>query len=533
MAKFIFVTGGVVSSLGKGINASSIGRLLKNRGLKVFMQKFDPYINVDPGNMSPLQHGEVFVTDDGAETDLDLGHYERFIDENLSKYSSVTTGKVYLKVIDKERKGEYGGKTVQVVPHITDTIKEYCYKAAENSHADIIITELGGTVGDIEGLPFLEAIRQMRRDVGYNNTLYVHNTLVPYISASQELKTKPTQHSVKELQSLGISPDIIILRSERKIPQKDKEKIALFCNVNIEAVIEAIDCKYLYEIPLNLAKQHIDDYIVRHFGLEAAPLDMSEWTKMVENIKKAKKEVTITVVGKYPLQDAYLSIHEALKHAAWHHQASVKIEYIDAETVDIDNVEELLSKTDGILVPGGFGERAAIGKMVAIRYAREHKIPYFGICFGMQLSLIEYARNVLGYPEAGSTEFSENCKMPIIDLKFSKRGMENHMRLGLYDCHLALGTKIYGAYQVQDIRERHRHRFEFNNQYKKIYENTDMVFSGINLENDIVETIELKNHPWFVACQYHPEFLSRPNKPHPLFLGFIKTSLDIRETKSL
>ncbi len=533
MAKFIFVTGGVVSSLGKGINASSIGRLLKNHGLKVFMQKFDPYINVDPGNMSPLQHGEVFVTDDGAETDLDLGHYERFIDENLSRYSSVTTGKVYLKVIDKERKGEYGGKTVQVVPHITDTIKEYCYKAAENSQADIVITEIGGTVGDIEGLPFLEAIRQMRRDVGYNNTLYVHNTLVPYISASQELKTKPTQHSVKELQSLGISPDIIILRSERKIPQKDKEKIALFCNVNIEAVIEATDCKYLYEIPLNLAKQHIDDYIIHHFGLSTNPLDMSEWIKMVENIKSAKKETLVTVVGKYPLQDAYLSINEALKHAGWQYKTNVKIEYIDAETVDEENVNLLLGKADGILVPGGFGERAAIGKMEAIRYARENKIPYFGICFGMQLSLIEYARNVLGYKEAGSTEFCENCKMPIIDLKFSKRSMENHMRLGLYDCHLMPGTKIYDVYQTSDIKERHRHRFEFNNNYRKIYENTDVVFSGINLENDIVETIELKNHPWFVACQYHPEFLSRPNKPHPLFLGFMNAVIAEREKKNI
>lgn len=527
MAKYIFVTGGVVSSLGKGINASSIGRLLKNRGLKVFMQKFDPYINVDPGNMSPLQHGEVFVTDDGAETDLDLGHYERFIDENLSRHSSITTGKIYLKVIDKERHGEYGGGTVQVIPHITNAIKDAVYDAAKHSGADVIISEIGGTVGDIESLPYLEAIRQVRREVGYNSTLYIHNTLVPYLEASKEIKTKPTQHSVKELRSLGINPDVIILRSEKPIGEKDKEKIALFCDVDINAVIEARDVKNLYEIPLNLAKQNLDDYIVKHFLLETAPLDMTEWEDMVKKVKSAKGEVTIGIVGKYvALRDAYLSVSEALKHASIHLGTNIKINYIDASSMTDDNAEEMLKGNDGILVPGGFGERAVRGKMRAIKYVRENKIPYFGICLGMQLSLIEYARNVLGYKKATSREFDEEAQMPVIDLKYSEKGIGNPMRLGLFPCKLKEGTKIREAYGEEFIKERHRHRFEFNNSYECIYDDTDVVFSGINPECHIIETIELTNHPWFVACQFHPEFLSRPTRPHPLFCGFVKASIE-------
>jgi CTP synthase len=522
MAKYIFVTGGVVSSLGKGINASSIGRLLKNRGLKVFMQKFDPYINVDPGNMSPLQHGEVFVTDDGAETDLDLGHYERFIDENLSRHSSITTGKIYLKVIDRERHGEYGGGTVQVIPHITNAIKEAVYEASSFSGADVVITEIGGTVGDIESLPYLEAIRQVRREVGFNNALFIHNTLVPYIEASKEIKTKPTQHSVKELRSLGINPDVIILRSEKAISDSEKEKIALFCDVDVKAVIEARDVKNIYEIPLNLAKQKLDEIIINHFQIEANPLDLSEWEEMLKKAKACTGELNIALVGKYvALKDAYLSVSEALKHAAIYAGTNIKINYVDASAINETNVEEMLKGNDGILVPGGFGERAVHGKMFAIRYAREKQIPFFGICLGMQLALIEFARNVLGYKKATSREFDENATMPVIDLKYSEKGIGNFMRLGLFDCELKEGTKIKDAYQKPLIKERHRHRFEFNNSYECIYDDSDLIFTGTNPETGIKETIELKNHPWFVACQFHPEFLSRPTKPHPLFSGFI------------
>lgn len=522
MAKFIFVTGGVVSSLGKGINASCIGRLLKSRGLKVFMQKFDPYINVDPGNMSPLQHGEVFVTDDGAETDLDLGHYERFIDENLSKHSSVTTGKIYLRVIEKERHGVYQGKTVQVIPHITNEIKEAIYDVADYSQADVIITEVGGTVGDIESLPFLEAIRQVRREIGVNNTLYIHNTLVPYLESSKEIKTKPTQHSVKELRSLGINPDIIILRSDKPISKNEKEKIALFCDVNYDAVIEARNVKNIYEIPIKLAEQKLDEYIVNHFGLQTNPLDLSEWLTMIEKVKNQKGEIEIAIVGKYvSLQDAYLSIIEALKHAGIHLGVNVKINFVDAEKVTRENVKELLATSQGILVPGGFGERAIHGKINAITYAREKKIPYFGICLGMQLAVIEYARNVLNYPEASSSEF-DDTSMPLIDLNYSEKDMGTKMRLGLYPCELKEGTKIKEAYGVDRIQERHRHRYEFNNKYLDLFKNTDLIFSGINPESQIIEAIELKNHPWFVACQFHPEFLSRPTRPHPLFMGFLK-----------
>ncbi len=526
MAKYIFVTGGVVSSLGKGINASSIGRLLKNRGIKVFMQKFDPYINVDPGNMSPLQHGEVFVTDDGAETDLDLGHYERFIDENLSRHSSVTTGKIYLKVIERERRGEYGGGTVQVIPHITNAIKESVYDAAKFSGADVVITEIGGTVGDIESLPFLEAIRQVRREVGAGNAIFIHNTLVPYLDSSKEIKTKPTQHSVKELRSIGINPDVIILRCEKPISDSEKAKIALFCDVDVKAVIEARDVKHLYEIPINLAKQKLDQYIVNLLNINAQELDMTEWENVVKKVRSCTGELNIGLVGKYvALRDAYLSVAEALKHASYELGVNLKINYIDASTLNRENVNELLAGNDGILVPGGFGERAALGKIEAIRYARENKIPYFGICLGMQLSIIEYARNVLGFENATSREFNDDTDMPIIDVRYSEKNIGGFMRLGLFKCELKDNTIIKNLYNQEVINERHRHRFEFNNDYKHLFENTDFVFSGINKEHDMVETIELKNHPYFVACQFHPEFLSRPTKPHPLFLGFVKASM--------
>lgn len=527
MAKHIFVTGGVVSSLGKGINASSLGRLLKSRGLKVFMQKFDPYINVDPGNMSPLQHGEVFVTDDGAETDLDLGHYERFIDENLSRHSSVTTGKIYLRVIEKERHGAYGGGTVQVIPHITNEIKESIYAAGKDSGADIVITEIGGTVGDIESLPFLEAIRQVRREKGYNNTLYIHNTLVPYLESSREIKTKPTQHSVKELRSIGINPDIIILRTDKAISKKDREKIALFCDVNLENVILAKDVRNLYEIPLNLAKQNLDKIVIDQFQLELKDSDLDEWDSLLEKVQNQKGEIHVALVGKYvALRDAYLSVIESLRHAGIHNGINIKIVYVDAANLTHENIEEQLGHCSAIIVPGGFGERAVIGKIEAIKYARENNIPYLGICLGMQLSLIEYARNVLGFHQASSSEFDENTTMPLIDLKYSNKGIGNPMRLGLYSSKLVDGTKTKALYNKEVIGERHRHRYEFNNKYRDIFKDTDVVFSGINPEFDIIESIELKNHPFFVACQYHPEFLSRPTRPHPLFMGLVAAGIE-------
>ncbi|MGD9605182.1 MAG: CTP synthase [Bacilli bacterium] len=524
--KFIFVTGGVSSSLGKGINASSIGRLLKGRGLKVFMQKFDPYINVDPGNMSPLQHGEVFVTDDGAETDLDLGHYERFIDENLSKYSSVTTGKIYLRVIEKERQGKYSGGTVQVIPHITNEIKEAISKAALKSGADVVITEIGGTVGDIESLPYLEAIRQYRRDVGYNNTMYIHTTLVPYIAASGELKTKPTQHSVKELRSLGINPDVIILRSDRKVSEGQKDKIALFCDVQREAVIEARDCKTIYDVPPMLAKQNIDEFICRHFNLNTPPLDLTDWSKMLDNIKNSQGLVKIALVGKYvSLKDAYLSVYESLKHGAYANHVKIKTDSIDAKILTDDNYQEILSGYQGIICPGGFGGRDILGIMLAIKYAREQKVPYLGICYGMQLAMIEYARNELGFPNATSRELDENTDLPVIDLKPIRKGFENPMRLGLYSCSIKKDSLLESIYHLNLIHERHRHRYEVNNDTLHIYDGSDMVFSGINEEENIVEVLELKNHPWFVACQFHPEFLSRPNRAHPLFFAFIEAAM--------
>lgn len=530
--KFIFVTGGVVSSLGKGIAASSIGRLLKNRGLKVFMQKFDPYINVDPGTMSPYQHGEVFVTDDGAETDLDLGHYERFIDENLSKESNITTGKIYSNVIAKERRGDYLGATVQVIPHITNEIKNKLIRAAETSNADVIITEIGGTVGDIESLPFLEAIRQARRDFGFKNTLYVHNTLVPYLRAAGEIKTKPTQHSVKELRSLGIQPDIIILRTEVSISKEQRDKIALFCDVNERNVFEAKDAKILYEVVANLHEQKIDDVICEHFGLNLPEADMTEWNALIDNIKKLDGTVNIALIGKYvSLKDAYISVSEALKHAGYKFNKKVNVNYVDASLVTKENVSEMLKDTDGILIPGGFGTRGIEGKLASITYARKNNIPLLGICYGMQLACIEYARNEFGYLDANTTEIDPDTKHKIIDyLPDQYEGIElgGTLRLGLYDCVLNKDSLAYKYYQKDLIRERHRHRYEFNNEYLNIF-SKDLKATGINPQTNLVEIVELQNHPYLVCAQFHPEFLSRPNRPHPLFIGLIENALKLKK----
>ncbi|ERJ12560.1 CTP synthase [Haloplasma contractile] len=530
MSKYIFVTGGVVSSLGKGITAASLGRLLKNRGLKVFMQKFDPYINVDPGTMSPYQHGEVFVTDDGAETDLDLGHYERFIDVNLSQNSNITTGRVYSGVIEKERKGEYLGSTVQVIPHITNEIKEKVFAAGDESGADVVITEIGGTVGDIESLPFLEAIRQVRRDIGIDNTLYIHNTLVPYLKAAGEMKTKPTQHSVKELRSLGIHPDIIVLRTEHELDETIKDKIALFCDVDKDEVIEARDAEVLYEVAINFRKQGLDQIVCNHLKIDSSEPDMAEWEQLIETVKHLEETVTIGLVGKYvQLHDAYLSVAEALRHAGYHHNTTVEIKWIDAEEVDSENVHHELADVDGILVPGGFGPRAIEGKINAIKYARENKIPYFGICLGMQLATVEYSRNVVGLKGANSTEMDEDTPYPIIDYlpeQYKDIEMGGTLRLGLYDCQLKEGTKTYAAYMSGEIKERHRHRYEFNNKFKNILNEAGMIFAGSNPQTGLVEIVEIKDHPWFVAVQFHPEFLSRPQRPHPLFRDFIDASLN-------
>ncbi len=527
--KFIFVTGGVVSSIGKGITAASLGRLLKNRGLKVFMQKFDPYINVDPGTMSPYQHGEVFVTDDGAETDLDLGHYERFIDENLSINSSITMGKIYSSVIEKERRGDYLGATVQVIPHITNEIKSRLEAAAKESLADVIITEVGGTVGDIESLPFLEAIRQARRDYGYQNTMYIHNTLIPYLETSGELKTKPTQHSVKELRSLGITPDVIVLRTQKEITNSMREKIALFCDVRKEAVIQALDAKILYEVALELKKQNLDDLVCEHLMLETRESDMTEWVALIDRIKSLSSTIDIALVGKYvSLHDAYLSVSEALKHAGYHHKTIVKIHWINSGEVTEENVEALLGKMKGIVVPGGFGHRGIDGKIITIKYAREHKVPFLGLCLGMQLSIVEFASNVCHLEGANSTEFNPQTPHNVIDYlpeQYEGINMGGTMRLGLYDCAVEKNSIAYSAYGQENIKERHRHRYEFNNSYKATLEKCGMRFSGINPQTGLCEIIELKNHPWFVATQFHPEFLSRPQRPHPLFRDFIQAAL--------
>ncbi|AXM89000.1 CTP synthetase [Anoxybacillus ayderensis] len=530
MTKYIFVTGGVVSSLGKGITAASLGRLLKNRGLKVTIQKFDPYINVDPGTMSPYQHGEVFVTDDGAETDLDLGHYERFIDINLNKYSNVTTGKIYSTVLKKERRGDYLGGTVQVIPHITNEIKERVFRAGRETNADVVITEIGGTVGDIESLPFLEAIRQIKSDVGRDNVMYIHCTLVPYIKAAGEMKTKPTQHSVKELRSLGIQPNVIVVRTEMPMSQDMKDKIALFCDIDPKAVIEARDADTLYAVPLMLQEQKLDQIVCEHLKLNCNEADMTEWIALVEKVRNLSNKTTIALVGKYvELQDAYISVVEALRHAGYAFDADIDIRWINSEHVDRDNVAQLLQGVNGILVPGGFGDRGIEGKIEAIRYAREQRIPFLGICLGMQLASVEFARHVVGLKDAHSAEIDPNTPHPIIDLLPEQKDIEDlggTLRLGLYPCKLVEGTKAYEAYQDEVIYERHRHRYEFNNEYRTVMEENGFVFSGTSPDGRLVEIIELKDHPWFVAAQFHPEFTSRPTRPQPLFREFIRASLE-------
>ncbi|WP_409303254.1 CTP synthase [Peribacillus sp. SCS-155] len=533
MTKYIFVTGGVVSSLGKGIVAASLGRLLKNRGLNVTIQKFDPYINLDPGTMSPYQHGEVFVTDDGAETDLDLGHYERFIDINLGKHSNVTTGKIYSTVLRKERRGDYLGGTVQVIPHITNEIKERVFRAGHETNADVVITEIGGTVGDIESLPFLEAIRQIKSDIGRDNVMYIHCTLVPYIKAAGEMKTKPTQHSVKELRSLGIQPNIIVVRTEMEISQDMKDKIALFCDIDTKAVIECRDAETLYSVPLALQDQKMDQIVCDHLKLNCREAEMTEWKQLVHKVTNLSKTTTIALVGKYvELQDAYISVVEALKHAGYTFDSDIKINWINAEHVTHENVHELLESADGILVPGGFGDRGVEGKILAIEYARVNKKPFLGICLGMQLASIEFARNVLGLEGAHSTELNAETPHPIIDLLPEQKDVEDlggTLRLGLYPCKLTEGSKAMQAYDDEVVYERHRHRFEFNNHYRQAMEAQGFVFSGTSPDGRLIEIIEIQDHPWFVASQFHPEFKSRPTRPQPLFRDFVEASLKYSE----
>ena len=527
--KYIFVTGGVVSGLGKGITAASLGRLLKSRGLNVTIQKFDPYINVDPGTMSPYQHGEVFVTDDGAETDLDLGNYERFIDENLNQYNSVTTGKIYWSVISKERKGEYLGGTVQVIPHITNEIKERVYRLGKSGHTDIVITEIGGTVGDIESLPFLEAIRQVAADVGRENCMYIHVTLVPYLSKSGEQKTKPTQHSVKQLLGLGIQPDVIVCRSELPLGKELKDKIGLFCNIPGKHVIQNLDASTLYEVPLMLEKEGFADIVCKRLNLTCKEPDLSEWNEIINNITKIDKKVKIALVGKYVgLHDSYFSIAEALCHGGIANGAKIEIKWVSSEQLNDKNCKDMLKNIDGILVPGGFGDRGIEGKITAAQYARENNIPYFGICFGMQMAVVEFARNVLGFTDAHSSELNPDTAHPVIDLMPEQKDVDKKggtMRLGLYPCKLSVGTKAYEAYNDNLIYERHRHRYEFNNEYRDNFEKMGMKISGISPDERLVEVIEIPTHPWFVGVQFHPEFKSRPNRPHPLFISFIQAAL--------
>ncbi|SHE43579.1 CTP synthase [Alkalibacter saccharofermentans] len=527
--KYVFVTGGVVSSLGKGITAASLGRLLKDRGMKVAIQKFDPYINYDPGTMSPYQHGEVFVTDDGAETDLDLGHYERFIDTNLSQDSNVTTGKIYWSVISKERRGDYLGGTVQVIPHITNEIKESVLRVGQNASSDVVITEIGGTVGDIESLPFLEAIRQLQNDLGHKNVIFVHVTLLPYLSMAGELKTKPTQHSVKELRSLGIQPDVIILRSEKDVNTSIKEKISLFCNVESKAVIQNTDASELYEVPLLLEKEGLAELVCEKLSITCNAPDLSDWTAMVEKSKSLKGKVKIALVGKYvELHDAYLSVAEALKHGGIANDCDVEIKWVHSEDVTEDNAEKVFSDVKGIIIPGGFGERGIEGKIAAARYARIKKVPYLGLCLGLQIAVIEFARNVAGLKGANSAELDPNTPYPVIDLMHEQKDIDNKggtMRLGLYPCKLKEGTKAYEAYGTEMIDERHRHRYEVSNRFRETLEEKGLVISGISPDRVLVEMVEIENHPWFVATQAHPEFKSRPNKAHPLFRDFVGATL--------
>ncbi len=528
MAKFIFVTGGVVSGLGKGITAASLGRLLKARGLKVAAQKLDPYINVDPGTMSPYQHGEVYVTEDGSETDLDLGHYERFIDEDLNRYSNLTSGKVYWNVLNKERRGEYLGQTVQVIPHITDEIKSFIYSLRDKTRADIIITEIGGTTGDIESQPFLEAIRQIAAEAGPHNAIFIHVTLVPFLRGSEEHKSKPTQHSVKELQGMGINPNIIVLRCDEPLEEGIFNKIALFCNVKSDCVIENITLPSLYEAPLMLEKSRFSDIVCRELEIEAPAPELGEWRKMVARIYAEKKELSIALVGKYvQLHDAYLSVAEALRHAGYEIGAEIKIKWVDSETINAENAGEVFAECDGILVPGGFGSRGIEGKICAARYARENNVPYLGICLGMQIAVIEFARNVCGYQRANSGEFDPQAPQKVIDFMpdqndhMAKGGT---MRLGAYPCNIVSGTLLQRCYGLSETSERHRHRYEFNNDFRKEMEARGLLIGGTSPDGNIVETIELPQNDFYIGVQYHPEFKSRPNRAHPLFLGFIKAA---------
>ena len=527
MAKYVFVTGGVVSGLGKGITAASLGRLLKARGLKVAAQKLDPYVNVDPGTMSPYQHGEVFVTEDGAETDLDLGHYERFIDENLNKYSNLTTGKVYWNVPNKERKGEYLGETVQVIPHITNEIKEFIHKVGKKTDADIIITEIGGTVGDIESQPFLEAIRQISLELPEEDCIFLHVTLVPYLSGSNEHKSKPTQHSVKEMREIGIVPDIIIARCDIPLEDSIKSKIALFCNVRKECVIENLTVSNLYEAPLMLEKQNFSDIVLNKLKITAPAPDLTEWNSMLTRIAERKETVVIGLVGKYvKLHDAYLSVAEALRHAGYECGCRVDIRWIDSEDITEENAVDILSECDGILVPGGFGNRGVEGKICAAQYARENNVPFFGICLGMQVAVIEYARHVLGLKNANSSEFDKDCPC-VIDLMPDQHGnipMGGTMRLGAYPCKIKEGSLLEKCYGTSDVAERHRHRYEFNNNYRQTFEQSGLVFAGLSPDGRLVEEVELPANDFYLAVQFHPEFKSRPNKAHPIFREFISSS---------
>ena len=528
MAKYIFVTGGVVSSLGKGITAAALGRLLKNRGFKVTSQKFDPYINVDPGTMNPCQHGEVFVTDDGAETDLDLGHYERFIDESLSQDSNVTTGRVYWSVISKERRGDYLGGTVQVIPHITNEIKEKIYSVAKHTDTDVVITEIGGTVGDIESLPYIEAIRQVSSDVGRENCMYIHVTLVPYLSMSGEQKSKPTQHSVKELLGFGIQPDVVVCRTEKPLEGDFKKKTALFCNIEPGCVIENMDAAVLYEVPLMLEDAGLAKAVCKRLSLPDTEPDLTEWTAMVKRSLNLSKKVRIALVGKYvSLHDAYISVVESLKHGGIENDAEVDIKWVDSETVTEENSAEIFADCDGIIVPGGFGDRGIEGMILAAKYARENNVPYFGICLGMQISVIEYARDVLGYADANSTELDPDTAHPVIHIMPDQKNIEDMggtMRLGQYPCELKENTRCIDIYKEKLIHERHRHRFEFNNDFKEELEKAGLTVAGASPDGRLVEMVEISDHKWFVGVQFHPEFKSRPNRAHPLFREFIRAA---------
>ena len=538
MTKYIFVTGGVVSSLGKGITASSIGRLLKNRGLKVTMQKFDPYINIDPGTMNPYQHGEVFVTDDGTEADLDLGHYERLVDVRTSKYSNVTTGKIYQEVLQRERRGDYRGGTVQVIPHVTNMIKEKVIRGAQMTDTDVVISEIGGTVGDMESTPFMEAIRQMRREVGSENVMYVHVTFVPYLRAAKELKSKPTQQSVSMLRSIGIQPNMLVLRSEMPVPQEMKDKISTFTDVPVDYIVESLDAPSLFDVPLSYQEQGVDQKVVDFLHIDSPKpvADMDEWRRMDERAKNLKYKTKITLVGKYvELEDAYISVTDALQHAGYLYNSKIEVEKIQAEDITEDNVAELLKDTQGLIVPGGFGIRGLEGMITSIKYAREHDIPFLGICLGMQMASVEFARNVLHLEDANSAEAEPNCKNNIIDLMADQRDQEKiggTLRLGLYPAMLKAGTKTRECYDGQEvIQERHRHRYEFNNKYREDFEKAGMTFSGVSPDNHLVEIVEITDKKFFVAAQYHPEFLSRPNRPEGLFKGFIGAASGLQVDK--